>query len=279
MCICDVGPSIGIQWIESHFIGYFSQEPPAIGWIPPESLRLSCHLATLSNRTHCTYHIKVKIYVSLIGKNNKVPPEVRFCSFQLFTTSSHVTSVLTRWMMGSLGFLVARRNPLCLKLTISPAMGIYLLLNSEVATGAVNWIPSGLLNKGEKVFVWHYLHTKVVEGTIHIARYSFVPQQEILSWPLHLWISKNCLDKYKPHTHAHTQREREREREREKERNKYFVFQITRTSARLIRCFWIPQDDTLPSFIHYVLKELLKVWHIPAHLESCQLNMWYGVLA
>ena len=47
-------------------------------------------------------------------------------------------------MAGNLGRLDPSKNPLCLKLTISPGCSDHLFLNSVVAGDAVNLIPLGL---------------------------------------------------------------------------------------------------------------------------------------
>lgn len=85
-----------------------------------------------------------------VAGESKPDDRISFSSFHLLTMSSHATSVLNRCMIGNLGFLEERRNPLCLKLTTSPGDGTCFLLNSDVATGATNCIPFGLLKKQKK---------------------------------------------------------------------------------------------------------------------------------
>ena len=66
-------------------------------------------------------------------------------SFQLLTTSSQVKSVLSLYNVGRIGFLLPSRNPLYLKLTISPIFGFHRLTNSVVPAGAKNFTPFGLI--------------------------------------------------------------------------------------------------------------------------------------
>lgn len=73
-----------------------------------------------------------------------VPIDATFCSFQLYTTSSHVRSVRNRCSVGNFGFFDARRNPRCLKVTISPFCGFHRFPNSDVPAGAANRVPFGL---------------------------------------------------------------------------------------------------------------------------------------
>lgn len=103
----------------------------------------------------------------------------RFLSFQLLRTSSQVKSSRTRNRTGSLGFLEAKRNPWCLKLTMSPGLGFHLLANPEVPGEAKNRIPFGLA----KLRVSHNRDGRA-RRTIHIPTATHLHSQ--LPLPQHL---------------------------------------------------------------------------------------------
>jgi len=72
-------------------------------------------------------------------------PVIRgFFSLKFFTTSSHAISSRSRCKEGDLGFLLPKKNPLYLKVTISPTLGVCLLINSVVPGAAVKVTPFGL---------------------------------------------------------------------------------------------------------------------------------------
>lgn len=103
---------------------------------------------------------------------------VVFCSFQFCTTSSQTKSVRIRWMIGSLGFFVANKNPLCLKLTISPLAGTYFRRNSVVAGGASKCIPFGLCtekNREESKEIVKIKNIKKTEKTYNSHSHKFCP--------------------------------------------------------------------------------------------------------
>jgi len=82
------------------------------------------------------------------GEGGKILPlKTGVFSFQLFTTSSHVMSVRILYSVGSLGLLEPKRNPRCLKLTMSPAFGVSLFKNSAVPGGPMKVTPFGLQKK------------------------------------------------------------------------------------------------------------------------------------
>ena len=67
------------------------------------------------------------------------------CSFQFSTTESQVRSGRKRWSAGLTGFLLPKRKPEYLKLTMSPISGFHLFTNSVEPPAALNVTPLGLL--------------------------------------------------------------------------------------------------------------------------------------
>ena len=140
----DVGPIIGYMRIEIQSICKFAKEVLPIFSIQPKSFGV---LFLFCSPKYPYLSQEFLITKNSIILNKLVPEELGFCSLQLLTTSSHVRSGRNRNKAGNRGFLLANRNPRCLKLTISPILGSHLFTNSAVPGTAVNTTPFGLLRK------------------------------------------------------------------------------------------------------------------------------------
>jgi len=104
--------------------------------LPPQC----CYL----RQSHCIQNFSIYFCGSLTCATNSCTYVCDSVACQLLTTSGQSRSVRKRYSVGSLGLLLASKNPWCLMLTTSPLLGACRCANSLVLAVPVNCTPLGL---------------------------------------------------------------------------------------------------------------------------------------